>query len=130
MEKEREWKGAGGTPGGVTYFVVGFIMAAIGGYLILNQVQVTTGFWGFFGNRTFGITLIPFLFGVGVLFYNGKSIIGWILTGGGFLFILAGVIARLQIYFSSTSLFNTIVMFVLFVGGIAFIFRSLRSFPQ
>lgn len=126
MEKEK-WQGAGGTPGGVGYFVVGFIMAVVGGYLLLHQVQVTTGFWNLFGYDAFGITLIPFLFGVGLLFYNGKSIPGWILTAGGFLIIIAGIIANMHIYFASTSLFNTLVMLVLFVGGLALMFRSLKS---
>lgn len=125
-----KWQGAGGSPGGVGYFILGFIMAVTGGYLLLHQVKVTTGFWRFFSFDSFGISLIPFLFGVGILFYNGKSIPGWILTVGGFIVIIAGVIANLQIYFAPTSLFNTLVMLVLLVGGIAFIFRSLKAFPQ
>ncbi|HJZ12219.1 MAG TPA: hypothetical protein VJ521_08715 [Acidobacteriota bacterium] len=125
----REWKGAGGTPGGVKIFIVGLIMATIGAFLIMNQVTVHSGFWSFFGGRTFGVTLLPFLFGVGFLFYNGKSIPGWILTVGGLLIIIVGVIANLQIYFLPTSLFNTLVMLVLFVGGIALIFRSLQALP-
>lgn len=131
MEEEKKHRGAGGTPGGIKYFVAGAIMAIVGGYLLMNQVKVTTGFWSFFGfGNSFGITLIPFLFGVALLFFNGKSIPGWILTIGGFLVILAGVIANLQIYFLPTSLFNTLVMLVLLVGGLALIYRSLQAFPE
>lgn len=125
-----EWKGAGGTPGGIKLFILGLIMATIGGFLIMNQVAVHSGFWSFFGGQTFGVTLLPFLFGVGLLFYNAKSIPGWILTVGGLLIILVGVIANLQIYFRPTSLFNTLVMLVLLVGGLALIFRSLRAMPD
>jgi hypothetical protein len=131
MEGEKRLRGAGGTPGGIKHFVVGFIMAVVGGFLLMNQVKVHTGIWSFFGfGGGFGISLIPFLFGVALLFFNGKSIIGWFLTIGGFLVILAGVIANLQIYFVPTSLFNTIIMLVLLVGGLALIFRSLRTFPE
>src|SRR5436309_10502641 len=34
------------------------------------------------------------------------------------LFILAGVIANMSIYFRPTSLFNTLVMLILLVGGL------------
>jgi hypothetical protein len=120
-------KGAGGTPGGVKPFILGSIMAVIGGYLLLNRVQVHSGFWRFFSYGNFGIALLPFLFGIALLFFNGKSIPGWILTVAGLLIIFAGIIANLEIYFLPTSLFNTLIMLVLLVGGIALIFRSLQS---
>jgi len=119
-------KGAGGTPGGIKPFILGTIMAVIGGYLLLHQVQVHSG-WRFFGYGNFGIALLPFLFGIGLLFFNGKSIPGWILTVAGLIIIFAGIIANLEIYFVPTSLFNTLIMLVLLVGGIALIFRSLQS---
>jgi hypothetical protein len=37
--------------------------------------------------NTFGITLVPMLLGFAILFWNGKSTIGWVLTAGGALFI-------------------------------------------
>lgn len=124
------WKGAGGTPGGVKLFLIGSIMAIIGGYLLLNQVTVSSGFWRLFSYSAFGITLIPFLFGIGFLFYNSKSIPGWILTVGGLLIIFAGILANLQIFFRPTSLWNTLTMLVLLVGGVALVFRSLQKFPE
>lgn len=120
-------KGAGGTPGGIKPFILGTIMAVIGGYLLLHQVQVHSGFWRLFSYGNFGIALLPFLFGIGLLFFNGKSIPGWILTVAGLLIIFTGIIANLEIYFLPTSLFNTLIMLVLLVGGIALIFRSLQS---
>src|SRR5688500_15447490 len=109
----------GGTKGGLIHFIVGLIMSIIGGYLLMDRVTVHGGFWNFGGSAgtSFGITLIPLLFGVGMLFYNGKSIIGWILTAGGALVIFAGVIANMRIHFQSTTLFSTIIMLVLLVGG-------------
>ena len=47
-------------------------------------------------------------------------------TAAGALFILAGVIANMHIYFQPTSLFNTLVMQVLLVGGLGLVARSLR----
>ena len=83
-------------------------------------------YWNFWGGNSFGITLIPMLFGLAVVFFNGRSTLGWILTVGGALFILAGVIANMHIYFQPTSLFNTILMLVLLVGGLALIARAIH----
>jgi hypothetical protein len=38
---------------------------------------------------------------------------------------VAGVIANMHIYFQPTSLFNTIVMLILLVGGVGLVARSL-----
>jgi hypothetical protein len=120
-------RGAGGTPGGVGEFFFGLILAGIGAYLLFNQVQVHTSFWRFGGlANSFGISLIPMLLGVAVLFYNGSSKIGWILAVGGFLFIVVGIMMNMDIYFQRTSLFNTVVMLVLLAGGMGLIFKSLR----
>lgn len=125
--ENRSFTDVGGTPGGIGHFVIGFAMACIGGYLLMNQVNVVGSYWSFYGANTFGITLIPMLFGVGILFWSGRNVVGWILLFAGALFILAGVIANMHIYFRPTSLFNTIVMLVMLVGGLGLIARSLGS---
>jgi ABC-type antimicrobial peptide transport system permease subunit len=73
-------------------------MACLGGYFLANQVSVVGSFWSFFGANTFGITLVPMLFGVGLLFWNGRSTACRILILAGSLFILAGVLANMHIY--------------------------------
>src|SRR5215217_1893093 len=73
----------GGTAGGLGSFLLGAMMTAAGGYLLLNQVTVTTGFWSFYGYNTFGLSLVPLLFGILLLFYNGRGILGWLLFLGG-----------------------------------------------
>jgi hypothetical protein len=124
--ENRSLSDVGGTPGGLGEFVMGFIMTCVGGYLLSNQVSVVGSYWSFYGTNTFGITLIPMLFGVAILFWSGRNIIGWFLTAAGALFILAGVIANMHIYFQPTSLFNTLVMLILLVGGLALIARAIR----
>lgn len=124
---ESKMRGAGGTTGGVGEFLLGLGMAVVGGYLLTNQVTVTSGYWHLWGYNAFGMTLLPLLFGIGILFFNGRSALGWVLTIGGVLIILVGVIANLDIYFHPTSLFNTIVMLILLAGGIGLVFRSLKS---
>jgi hypothetical protein len=123
--ENRSISDVGGTPGGLGHFVIGFIITCLGGYFLANQVSVVGSYWSFYGASTFGITLVPLLIGVGILFWNGRSIVGWFLTAAGALFILAGVIANMHIYFRPTSLFNTLVMLILFVGGLGLIARAL-----
>jgi len=104
-------------------------MACLGGYFLANQVSVVGSYWSFYGANTFGITLVPMLLGVGILFWNGRSLAGWIVTAAGALFILAGVIANMSVYFRPTSLFNALVMLILLVGGLGLIARALRPHP-
>ena len=123
-------QGAGGTPGGLGTFFAGLAMIVAGGYLLLTTVTVSSGHWILWGYSAFGLSLIPLLIGVGMLFFNGKSVAAWVLTGAGALVILAGIIANLRIYFGPASLFDTLVMLVLLAGGIGLIARSLRGTSQ
>lgn len=127
---ERNLNDVGGTPGGLGHFLIGFAMSCLGGYLLSNQVMVGSSYWNFYGTSTFGITLIPMLAGVGLLFWNCRSVIGWMLTIAGALFILGGVLANMHIYFRPTSLFNTVVMLVLLVGGLGLIARAMQAHPR
>jgi hypothetical protein len=102
-------------------------MTVAGAYLLTNQVVVTSSYWTIWGYNTFGLSLLPLIFGIGILFFNGKSITGWILLFIGVVIIFTAIIMNLQIYFQPTSLFNTIAMLVLLFGGIGLIARSLRS---
>jgi len=128
-------RGAGGTPGGVGTFLAGMLLSAVGGYLVLNQVQVTSSFtffglWGLGRPAGFGLTMLPMLIGVGVLFFDGKSKLGWILTVGGALTILAAVLMSLSIHWEATSLFNTLLMFGMLAAGLGLVARSLRPYPE
>jgi hypothetical protein len=119
--------GPGGTSGGIGAFFAGVLMVAAGGYLLLNQVQVTTSYWSFGGQGSFGLSLLPLLAGIAFLFFDGKSMLGWLLTAAGAVIILAGVLMHMDIYFRQTSLFNTLVMLALLFGGVGLVARSLRA---
>jgi hypothetical protein len=126
----RKFEGAGGTPGGVGEFLIGVFVAAIGFYLLFSHVQVHSSYWNFMGfggaGRSFGISLLPLLFGIGILFVNGKSLLGWVLAVGGLLFILAGILINLDIYFQTTSLMNTLIMLGTIAAGLGLIVKGLR----
>jgi len=121
--------GAGGTPGGVGAFFGGLAMLIAGSYLLLTRVTVTSAPWLFYGHNTFGLSLFPLMIGIGILFFNGRSFVGWFLTAAGALIIVVGIVANLNIYFQPSSLFDTIMILGLMAGGLGLVARSLRAAP-
>ncbi len=119
--------GAGGTPGGVPQFFVGLALAAVGAYLLTQQVTVQTGYWTIAGYNAFGLSLIPFILGIGMLFFDGSSKAGFILLFLGVLIIAAGILMNLSIYFRPTSLFNTLLMIGMTAAGVGLVLRALKS---
>ena len=123
-------KGAGGTSGGIGQFFIGLMLAVAGGWLLTNQVTVTTGgYWNMWGMNGFGLSLIPFILGTGLIFFNGKSIIGWLLLAAGLVIVFVGILSNLNIYFRPTSLFNTLLMLALLAAGLGMMAAALRSKP-
>lgn len=127
-------RGAGGSDGGTGSFLIGLIMMVVGGYLLLNGIVVRPNFG--FGSRVFGIggvpitsgmVLIPFMFGVGMIFYNSKSWIGWGIASASLVALVFGVIANMTLQLARMSAFDLIVILVLLVGGIGLFLRSLRA---
>ncbi|MEM6304160.1 MAG: hypothetical protein AAF744_05530 [Pseudomonadota bacterium] len=126
-------RGAGGSDGGTGLFLIGLIMMIGGGYLLLNGIIVRPNFS--LGSRVFGIggvpitsgmVLIPFMFGVGLIFYDSRSWLGWLLSGGALLALIFGVIANMTLQLASMSAFDLLVILVLLVGGLGLFLRSLR----
>jgi hypothetical protein len=132
-------RGAGGTSGGTGSFFIGLLMALAGFYLLLSRITVShafdlgyplyrvpIGFTNF--SLTSGSMLIPFMFGVGLIFFNANSVWGWVLAAGSLAAIVFGVIMSLTISLQMMSLLDLIIILVLCVGGLGLFARSLR--PQ
>ncbi|MEC7121182.1 MAG: hypothetical protein VXW65_14945 [Pseudomonadota bacterium] len=132
------FKGAGGTEGGIGLFLIGLIMMVGGFYLLLNSIAVTSNFG--FGARLFsfgggwgvtsGMLMIPFMIGIGIIFYNAKNWAGWLLSGGALVALIFGVISSIRFTFRSMSAFDLIVILVLAIGGLGLFLRSLQNFKQ
>lgn len=131
-------KGAGGTPGGIGSFFIGFLMMCMGFYLLLRSIVVTESFgfgvglfqFAMFGGPfsvTSGMILIPMIFGIGMIFFNGRNYIGWVLAVGSLVALIAGVLANLRFSFRTMSSFDLLVILVLSVGGVGLFARSLRD---
>lgn len=132
-------RGAGGTSGGTGHFLIGIIMMCAGFYLLLNSISVSSSFgsgarlYGFsaFGAHhaiTGGTIMFPFIFGIGIVFYNSKNLLGWLLTLGSITALIFGVISSIRFSFSSMSAFDLITILVLAIGGLGIFLRSLKTF--
>ena len=108
------FQGAGGTSGGVGSFFLGLAMMCAGFYMLLNSIQVSQSFnlgtalfhIGAFGGGaavTGGMILIPLIFGIGMIFYDGRNLIGWVLGAGSVAALVFGVLAGLQFSLRSMS---------------------------
>jgi hypothetical protein len=137
-------KGAGGSNGGIGSFFIGLVMMCGGFYLLLNAISVTSSFgmsqrlFGFSAmgsqmNITSGMVMLPFIFGVGMIFYNAKGktgYIGWFLAIGSVSAMLFGVISSVNFHMRTMTAFDLITILVLAVGGLGLFLRSLRNFED
>lgn len=113
-------------------FIMGFIMFVGGLYLILNEIRVEPMFG--YGRSLFhvggvgvtsGYIMLIFMLGVGVLFFNGKNPLGWLLTAGSLVALIFGVIASVNFSLAYLSAFDLIVILVLLAGGLGLLLSSI-----
>ncbi len=125
--------GAGGTSGGVGKFILGLIMMCGGFYLLLNGIVVSSSFG--FGSRLFGIggmgltggmILIPLLIGIGMVFYNARNYLGWLIAIASFGALVFGVISSVSLNLRTMTAFELIVILTLAFGGLGLFLNSLR----
>jgi membrane-bound ClpP family serine protease len=77
-----------------------------------------------------GMVMIPFILGVGIVFYNSKNPVGWVLSVGALVALIFGVIASIQFKFRPMSAFDLITILVLSMGGLGLFLRSLKDFAD
>ncbi len=71
--------------------------------------------------------MFPFIFGIGIIFYNSKNLLGWLLTLGSITALIFGVISSIHFSFRSMSAFDLITILVLAMGGLGLFLRSLKT---
>lgn len=126
--------GAGGTSGGSGQFFLGLIMMCGGFYLLLNGIVVSSSFG--MGTRLFGIgagfgitggmILIPLMLGVGMVFYNSRNYLGWLIAIASFAALVMGVISSVNMSLRTMSAFELLMILTLAIGGLGLFLRSLR----
>lgn len=127
-------RGAGGTAGGSGQFFIGLIMFCGGIYLLLNAITISAPYG--FGARLYnfggyaissGMVMIPFMFGIGIMFYDVRKWYGWLLAGGSLVALIFGVISSIHFTFARMSAFDLIVILILAVGGLGLLLRSFKA---
>jgi hypothetical protein len=107
-------------------------MMMVGGYLVLRgiilqpQFGVGSQMFAAGGFRvTTGMILIPFAFGLGMIFYNVRDWLGWLLASGSVIALVIGDIVSINFTSIRMSAFDLLVIIILLVGGIGLFLRSL-----
>lgn len=95
----------GGHEGGEGYFLGGIALVIAGLYFFMDSVHVTSGQFGAISRMvgrkgmettSMGIVFLPFLIGVGVLFYDSSKKWGWWLAGLGLIMLVIEMVSRIQ----------------------------------
>ena len=76
-------------------------------------------------NMPFGLVLLPLIFGIGILFFNNKNVLGWLLFVFGILTVLLGILMVLKIKFKPIHLYYGILMYGMTAAGAGLFLRSL-----
>lgn len=85
--------------------------------MLTDGVTVSSGYWRVWGRDASGLSLVPLIFGIALVFFNGRSIPGWLLLSAGLITIVSGILLNLHFYVQPASMFNTIVRLALLAGG-------------
>lgn len=116
----------------VILFFVGLVMTVVGGYLFMQNVEVygpSIFSFRLMGRDMDGLIFLPLIASIIFLFfkYNIFSKICFVLS---LVIIIANVLMNLHMYWRATSLFATLIIFILLFGGIGLLLKVLIANPK
>ena len=125
----------GGHEGGEGYFLGGVALIIAGLYFFMDSVYVSTGQYGAISGMigrgrggmettSMGIVFLPFLIGVGVLFYDVSKRWGWVLAGLGLAMIVIEMVSRIHFRMEIKSS-TFLLMFCFIAAGAGLAIRGL-----
>ncbi len=125
--------GAGGSEGGNTRFFTGLVMLVAGLYMFLTSVHVNFHLgYSIYRAGSFDVTsgmiFIPFMIGIGLVFFNSRNVWGWVLAIGSLVILIFGVVSTTQITLRRMDAFTLIIILVLMVGGLGMFLSSFRNY--
>lgn len=123
----RRLDNVGGTSGGGGEFVLGLALLALGGWLFIGNMQVSSFMWGRLpGGISLGLVFLPLFVGVALLFFDARSKLGWLAVTLAIALLFVGVFSSLKVWFRPTSLTRTLGMLGALAAGIGLVARALR----
>lgn len=116
-------------------FFGGLAMLAVGLYLFMNKVDVSTSFLGSEGLLGVhwlpsGLVVVPFIIGVFLMFVMPDNLLGKIIAGLGALLVVASVITSTTIRLRTVTLYEWILFLVLIFAGLGLVLRVLFAKPK
>jgi len=125
----------GGKEGGEGLFLGGLALMIAGLYFFLDSVRVSSGQFGAisgmigrgrqgFETTSMGIVFVPFLVGVGVLFYDVSKRWAWWLSGLGLAVIVIEMMSRIR-FVMEIKTSTLLLMFCLIAAGAGLVARAL-----
>ena len=108
-------------------FYIGVIAIAAGLFFLLSKAVVRSGFytWTVGGlSVSSGVVIIPLMAGVIGLVHNPKSFFAKLITIAGSIFIVSSIILNIRISFTTTTMFDYVVMMVLIAIGLGMILKA------
>lgn len=131
-------RGSGGTPGGLSEFTVGFVLAGLAVYLFLDSVTVSTsvgliagGLHGMLGGMiggtaSSGLVFLPFFIGVTALFYNANQRWCWTVMYLGIAVIVIEILSQIR-FLIQMKVSHLLGIIILLAAGTGLMLRSYRD---
>lgn len=129
----------GGTEGGTGTFLMGggLVLVALGMYLFLDSVRVHSGQYGWISGMvgrgrqgmettSMGVVFVPFLAGVGVLFFDASRKWAWWLAGLGLAVIVVEILSRIRFVLEMKTTHLLMILCMVAAGA----GMALRAFVQ
>ena len=110
-------------------FYIGIVLIFAGIFFLLSKAVVRSSWLTFTVggvNDSTGLIVIPLMFGVAWLFYNPKSFVAKMITVFGAIAIIGAIILSLRITFTTTSLFDYLIMILLIASGTGMLLRAYK----
>ena len=114
----------------LVWLLVGLGLFCGGAFLVMQNTILSSRFtlMDLIGvTPPFGLVILPLLIGIGMLFFNERSILGWILSIVGLITIFLGILMGLSIFFKPVSLYEGILMFGLIAAGIGLVAKAIAK---
>lgn len=86
--------------------------------------------WRPWGQSPFGLSMLPFLFGLGLAAAAGRAAACLTLVAAGLAVILASVIMAFHLWFAPTTPYDALVMFGMLAAGPGLLARSFPAFAR
>jgi len=109
------------------YYFSGIGLIVFGLLIFFQHIRVGTGLFQALGltGGGFGLLMLPLLLGIGMIVYNSKNKLGYLIISVTCAIIFYGVLASLIMTFPSVSLLGLIFMLAPLAAGGAFVVRGL-----